>query len=98
MSMFCDETQLSKSLTPVPDRLYSLNCARSLAATAQVSQAVSLIRSALPVLIEGLGPDAPNTLRAQRLLDELLPGAARQSSTLLDDARIFSQWTIQPVT
>jgi hypothetical protein len=59
----------------VRDRLFSLNCARSLALTDSGDAALALVREALPFLRGGLGADAPATLRAEALLAELGRGA-----------------------
>jgi hypothetical protein len=68
----CDNT--------VPKRLIaslaSLNCVRSLVASGRRDQATAVVQGALPVLSRDLGAEAPNTRRAQRLLDSLqAPGA-----------------------
>ena len=67
----CDNATLARSRLQLRDRLFSLNCARSLALTDRRDEALALVREALPFLREGLGPDAPATLRAGALLAEL---------------------------
>jgi eukaryotic-like serine/threonine-protein kinase len=66
----------------VPQRawaaLINLNCVRSLAAVGKQAQAIELTSNCLRVLTTSLGPDAPNTVRAQQLLNELqAPGGYR---------------------
>lgn len=55
----------------VKDVLLSLNCVRSFVRSGKKAQALQLLQEAMPVLTRSLGADAPNTKRAQRLLDEL---------------------------
>jgi eukaryotic-like serine/threonine-protein kinase len=58
--------------------LISLNCVRSLAAVGKQAQAIELTTNCIRVLTTSLGADAPNTLRAQQLLNELqAPGGYR---------------------
>jgi hypothetical protein len=58
--------------------LVSLNCVRSLAAVGKQAKAIELTLNCLRVLTASLGSDAPNTLRAQQLLNELqAPGGYR---------------------
>lgn len=71
----CDNATLARSRLQVRDRLFSLNCARSLALTGRRDEAVALVREAMPFLRDGLGPDAPATLQAEALLAELGRGA-----------------------
>ena len=71
MGIFCEPTQAR-----VLEILLSLNCARSLAASGKRPHAIELVRNAVPKLAQSLGAEAPNTLRAKRLLDELeAPGS-----------------------
>jgi hypothetical protein len=67
----CEEVALAESPLQVRDRLFSLNCARSLAVTGRGDDSINLVRKALPILREGLGADAPVIARAETLLDEL---------------------------
>jgi len=71
----CDNATLARSRLQVRDRLFSLNCARSLALTDRRDEALALVREAMPFLREGLGPGAPATLQAEALLAELGRGA-----------------------
>ncbi len=71
----CDGATLARSRLQVRDRLFSLNCARSLALTDHRDQALALVREAMPFLRDGLGADAPATLQAEALLAELTHGA-----------------------
>jgi eukaryotic-like serine/threonine-protein kinase len=71
----CDNATIARSRLQVRDRLFSLNCARSLALTDSGDAALALVREALPFLRGGLGADAPATLRAEALLAELGRGA-----------------------
>ncbi len=74
----CDDAKLSASPLPVLDRLLSLNCARPLADAGRTDAALALVSRALPLLREGLGPDAPTVRRAEALLQELrAPALAR---------------------
>jgi hypothetical protein len=58
--------------------LVRLNCVRSLVAVGKQAQAVELTINCLRVLTASLGPGAPNTLRAQQLLNQLqTPGGYR---------------------
>jgi serine/threonine-protein kinase len=72
----CDDGVLARSHLQMRDRLFSLNCARSLAFTEHRAQALALVRDALPLLRDGLGAEAPTTLKAEALLGELEPGSA----------------------
>jgi len=51
--------------------LMQLNCVRSLAATGRKAEALALVQRGVPVLTKSLGPDAPNTQRAQQLQQAL---------------------------
>ena len=73
----CDSATLAQSRLQVRDRLFSLNCARSLALTDRRDQAVALVRDAVPLMRDGLGTDAPATLNAEALLAELTRGPLR---------------------
>ena len=66
----------------VKDALLSLNCVRSHVAIGEKAKALQLLQEAMPVLFRSIGADAPNTKRAQRLLDELTDSPGRQTSSI----------------
>jgi eukaryotic-like serine/threonine-protein kinase len=70
MSPLCSAVQ-SGSSRRVVDHLFSLNCARSMAAAGRRSDAVAHIDQALPLLRSNLGSDAPTVQRAERLRSEM---------------------------
>src|SRR6185503_8915084 len=71
----CDGDTLAHSRLQMRDRLFSLNCAPSLASTGRRDRALALVREAMPFLRDGLGADAPTTLQAEALLEALDRGA-----------------------
>jgi eukaryotic-like serine/threonine-protein kinase len=76
MARFCSAPERPAGMSRVADHLLSLNCAAPLAALGQPEAAVAVVKRALPVLREGMGPNAPTVERAQRWLDRLSPPGA----------------------
>jgi eukaryotic-like serine/threonine-protein kinase len=70
MNRWCSMAQ-SASPRQVGDYLFSLNCARPLAAAGRRSDAVAQIDQALPALRDSLGRDSPTVQRAERLRSEV---------------------------
>ncbi len=80
MARFCSAPERPAGMSRVADHLLSLNCAAPLTGLGQPEAAVAVLKRALPVLREGMGPNAPTVERAQRWLDRLsAPGAVPPS-------------------